>query len=146
MFIWAPFKFGGQDDEDEGMSSDSSGFSVGSCTEEEEFSLDKTELYARAMFDAVPTMRMFISFRKGLCHVWRRAPAPGEPEPRGFKRAWLSICPSEDTFRVVDPDHPMDFYVKNVPHGPPLAEPRVMRVYNAPIRLPVSRSKTCQNL
>ena len=51
VFIWAPFKLGGQDDEDDGMSSDSSGFSVGSCTEEEEFSLDKTELYARAMFD-----------------------------------------------------------------------------------------------
>lgn len=129
------------------MSSDSSGFSVESCTEEEEFSFDKTERYARAMFDAVPAMRMFISFRKGPCHVWRRGPAPGEPgEPRGFMRAWLSICLSEDTFRVVDPDHPMDLFVTNVPHGPPLAEPRVMRVYNAPISLPVSRSKTYQNL
>jgi len=146
VFVWAPLNyFGGQDDD--GMSSDSSGFSVESCTEEEEYSFDKTERYARAMFDAVPAMRMFISFRKGPCHVWRRGPAPGVPgEQRGFRRAWLSICLSEDTFRVVDPDHPMDLFVTNVPHGPPLAEPRVMRVYNAPISLPVSRSKTYQNL
>lgn len=128
------------------MSSDSSGFSVESCSEDEEFSLDKTVRYARAMFDAVPTMRIFVSFRRGLCYAWRREPAPGEPgEPRGFRRAYLSFCPSEDTFRVVDPDHPMDLFVTNVPHGPPLAEPRDTQVYNAPVMLPVSRSKTYQN-
>ena len=31
-----------------------SGFSIASCTEEEEYSFDKTERYAHAMFDAVP--------------------------------------------------------------------------------------------
>jgi hypothetical protein len=42
---------------------------------------------------------------------------------------------SEDTFREVDPDEQIDLFVTrtNVPHGPPLAVPRI---YNAPIRPP----------
>jgi hypothetical protein len=161
-----------QDDEDgyESSSSSSSGFSIGSCTEEEEYSFDKTERYAFAMFEAVPTLRMFISYRKGPCYVWRRigpglAPrvvvpdddgpgeaGPEEPEPRPrprplLKRTWLSIPLSEDTFRTVDPDHPIDLFVSNVPHGPPLAAPRIINIYNAPIVPPVSRSaKTFQEL
>ena len=112
------------------------------------YSLDKTERYALAMFDAIPALRMFISFRKGPCHVWRRGPAPQDPgEPRPFKRTPISICLSEDTFRTVNPDHPIDLFVTNVPHGPPLAEPRTIRIYNAPISLPGSRSsKTFLNL
>jgi hypothetical protein len=147
IFVWAPLNYPVTQDED-GFSSSSSGFSIDSCTEEEMYSFDKTERYALAMFDAVPAMRMFISFRKGPCYVWRRGPAPRDPcEPRPFKRTPLSICLSEDTFRGVDPDHPIDLFVKNVPHGPPLAEPRVIQIYNAPISLPVSRSaKTFQNM
>ncbi len=154
-----------QDDEDgyESSSSSSSGFSIGSCTEEEEYSFDKTERYAFAMFEAVPTLRMFISYRKGPCYVWRRigpGPAPrvifapddvsGEAGPRPrplLKRTWLSIPLSEDTFRTVDPNHPIDLFVSNVPHGPPLASPRIINIYNAPIVPPVSRSaKTFQEL
>ena len=154
--------------------SSSSGFSIDSCTEEEEYSFDKTERYAFAMFEAVPALRMFISYRKGSCYVWRRigpppAPAPGpgprdsdgsgdpgddtgpespEPPPRPvLKRTWLSIPLCEDTFRAVDPDHPVDLFVTNVPHGPPLAAPRIINIYNAPIVPPVSRSaKTFQEL
>jgi len=37
-------------------------------------------------------------------------------------------------------DHPIDLFVTSVPHGPPVAAPRVMRVYNAPDCLPVTRS------
>jgi hypothetical protein len=118
------------------------------------FSFDKTERYASAMFDAVPPLCMFISYRKGPCHVWRRAPgAPREPgAPRQPpKRTFLSIRLSEDTFRVVDPDHPLELFVTNVPHGPPLAAPRIINVYNVPIMPPVSRSskllaKTFQEL
>lgn len=130
-------------DEDENESSSSSGFSIGSCTEEEEFSLDKTERYASALFDAVPPLSMFISFRKGPCHVWRRGTAPrrepGGP-PRPLKRSWIEIGLCENSFRAVDPDHPVQLFVTNVPHGPPLAAPRTIRVYNVPILPPVSRS------
>jgi len=157
--------------------SSSSGFSIGSCTEEEEYSFDKTERYAFAMFEAVPALRMFISYRKGPCYVWRRIgpanPAPA-PRPRDsdesesesgspgageaetgpapvsrpvLKRTWLSIPLSEDTFRAVDPDQPIDLFVTNVPHGPPLAAPRIINIYNAPIVPPLSRSaKTFQEL
>ena len=147
VFVWAPLNYPVTQDED-GFTSSSSGFSIDSCTEEEMYSFDKTERYALAMFDAVPALRMFISFRKGPCHVWRRGPVPQDPgEPRPFKRTPISICPSEDTFRAVDPDHPIDLFVTNVPHGPPLAEPRVIRIYNAPTSLPVSRSsRAFQNL
>jgi hypothetical protein len=128
------------------------------------------------MFEAVPALRMFISYRKGPCHVWRRigpGPAPPraalapcdsdesesgshpggdeagqagpEPEPKPeprpvLKRTWLSIPLCEDTFRAVDPDQPVDLFVTNVPHGPPLAAPRIINIYNAPIVPPVSRS------
>lgn len=156
--------------------SSSSGFSIGSCTEEEEYSFDKTERYAFAMFEAVPALRMFISYRKGPCYVWRRIGAPPEPEPAPprdsdgssesesgtgtdacgeavpepkpvLKRTWLSIPLGEDTFRVVDPDQPIDLFVTNVPYGPPLAAPRIINIYNAPIVPPVSRSaKTFQEL
>ena len=126
------------------------------------------------MFEAVPALRMFISFRKGPCYVWRRigpAPAaprdnssaaangsgnPGDaeaeagprPEPRPvLKRTWLSIPLCEDTFRAVDPDQPIDLFVSNLPHGPPLAAPRIINIYNAPIVPPVSRSaKTFQEM
>jgi len=147
VFVWAPLNYPVSQDED-GFSSSSSGFSIDSCTEEEEYSVDKTERYAIAMFDAVPAMRMFISYRKGPCYVWRRGPAPRDAgEPRPLKRARLSLTLSEDTFRAVDPDHPMELFVTNVPHGPPLAEPRVICVYNAPTSLPVTRSiKTFQDL
>lgn len=129
-------------DEDEYLSSSSSGFSIGSCSEKEEYSLDKTERYASAMFDAVPPLCMFISYRKGPCYVWRRGPAPREPGgPRQpLKRTWLSIRLSEDTFRAVDPDHPLELFATNIPHGPPLAAPRIINIYNAPILPPVSRS------
>jgi hypothetical protein len=128
-------------DRDEYASSSSSGFSIDSDTEEEQFSFDKTERYALAMFAAVPPLCMFISYRKGPCYVWRRGPAPRDPDaPRPPKRTWLSIRLSEDTFRAVDPDHPMDLFVTNVPHGPPLAAPRIMNVYNLPIMPPTSRS------
>ena len=147
--------------------SSSSGFSIDSCTEDEEYSFDKTERYAFAMFEAVPALRMFISYRKGPCHVWRRiGPAAPAPAPRDsdesesgnhpgdeagprpvLKRTWLSIPLSEDTFRAVDPDQPIDLFVSNVPHGPPLAARRIIKIYNAPIVPPVSRSaKTFQEL
>jgi hypothetical protein len=146
VFVWAPLNYPFTQEEDDYLSaSSSSGFSIASCTEDEEYSFDKTERYALAMFDAVPAMRMFISFRKGPCYVWRRGPDPTTPN-RPFKRTPLSICLSEDTFRAVDPDQPIELFVTNVPHGPPLAEPRVIRVYNAPVLLPVSRSaKTFQD-
>ena len=151
VFVWAPLNYPVTQDEEDGFTSSSSGFSIDSCTEEEEYSFDKTERYALAMLEAVPSMRMFISFRKGPCYVWRRGPAPGEPgepgELRSFRRAWLSIGLSEDTFRTVDPDHPMELFATNIPHGPPLAEPRVTHIYDAPIALPISRSvKTYQKL
>ena len=124
------------------------------------------------MFEVVPALRMFISYRKGPCYVWRRigpppptpAPVPrdsygsGEPDPGDaepapapprpvLKRTWLSIPLSEDTFRAVDPDQPIDLFVTNVSHGPPLAAPRIINIYNAPIVPPVSRSaKTFQEL
>ncbi|KAI9510155.1 hypothetical protein F5148DRAFT_1182054 [Russula earlei] len=149
VFVWAPLNYPVTQDED-GFTSSSSGFSIGSCSEEEEYSLDKTVRYAGAMFDAVPTLRMFISFRKGPCFAWQRVPASprgGDAvEPRQFKRTWLSFCPDENTFRKVDPDHPMELFETNVPHGPPLAEPRVIHIYNVPISLPVCRSKNFQNL
>jgi hypothetical protein len=64
-----------------------------------------------------------------------------------LKRTWLSIPLSEDTFRAVDPDQPIDLFVSNVPHGPPLAATRIITIYNAPIMPPVSRSaKTFQEL
>jgi hypothetical protein len=181
VFVWAPLNYPMNQDDDgySSMSSSSSGFSIGSCTEEEEYSFDKTERYAFAMFEAVPALRMFISYRKGPCYVWRRigpspvpppVPAlalalapPGEDGPGGeagageedagppprpvLKRTWLSIPLCEDTFRAVDPDHPIDLFVTNVPHGPPLAAPRIINIYNAPIVPPVSRSaKTFQEL
>jgi hypothetical protein len=148
VFVWAPLNYPvTQDEDDFTASSSESGFSIASCTEDEVYSFDKTERYALAMFDAVPAMRMFISFRKGPCYVWRRGPLPEDPAtPRPFKRTPLSICLSEDTFRAVDPDHPIELFVTNVPHGPPLAEPRVIHVYDAPVLLPVSRSaKTFQD-
>jgi len=179
VFVWAPLNYPvNQDDDGYSSMSSSSGFSIDSCTEKEEYSFDKTERYAFAMFEAVPALRMFISYRKGPCYVWRRigpappAPAPasrdsdesesesgnqGEearsgsgsgPEPRPvLKRTWLSIPLSEDTFRAVDPDQPIDLFVTNVPYGPPLAAPRIINIYNAPIVPPVSRSaKTFQEL
>ena len=167
VFVWAPLNYPvNQDDDGYSSMSSSSGFSIGSCTEEEEYSFDKTERYAFAMFEAVPALRMFISYRKGPCYVWRRigpvppapAPAPARdsdsdgsgprPEPRPvLKRTWLSIPLCEDTFRAVDPDQPIDLFVTNVPHGPPLAAPRIINIYNAPIVPPASRSaKTFQEL
>src|SRR6266702_3831875 len=102
VFVWAPLNYPVTQDEDDFSASSESGFSIASCTEDEVYSFDKTERYALAMFEAVPAMRMFISFRKGPCYVW--------------------------------------------PHGAPLAEPRVIRVYDAPVSLPVSRSaKTFQD-
>ena len=148
MFVWAPLNYPVAQNEDDFLvtSSDESGFSIASCTEDEVYSFDKTERYALAMFDAVPAMRMFISFRKGPCYVWRRpALPPSSSSPRPFMRTPLSICLSEDTFRTVDPDRPIELFVTSVPHGPPLAEPRVIHVYDAPVLLPVSRSaKTFQ--
>ncbi|KAF8265565.1 hypothetical protein EI94DRAFT_1804220 [Lactarius quietus] len=148
VFVWAPLNYPVAQDEDDFTASSESGFSIASCTEDEVYSFDKTELYALAMFDAVPAMRMFISFRKGPCYVWRRGPQPqSDPAaPRRFKRTPLSICLSENTFRAVDPDQPIELFVTSVPHGPPLAEPRVMHVYDAPVSLPVNRSsKTFQD-
>ncbi|KAI9443855.1 hypothetical protein H4582DRAFT_2125876 [Lactarius indigo] len=90
----------------------------------DEYSFDKTERYALAMFDAVPAMRSSISFCKGPCCVWRRGPPLSDlAVPRPFKRAPLSIRLAEDTFRAVDPDQPIELFVTDVPHGPPLAEP-----------------------
>ena len=181
VFVWAPLNYPVNQDDDGYSSTSSSGFSIGSCTEEEEYSFDKTERYAFAMFEAVPALHMFISYRKGPCYVWRRigpapapAPAPAsaptprddsdesesgnpgpeQPEPKPepvsrpvLKRTWLSIPLSEDTFRAVDPDQPIDLFVSNVPYGPPLAAPRIINIYNAPIVPPVSRSaKTFQEL
>jgi hypothetical protein len=177
VFVWAPLNYPVNQDDDgySSMSSSSSGFSIGSCTEEEEYSFDKTERYAFAMFEAVPALRMFISYRKGPCYVWRRiggpaavpvpAPVPAltpaaprdsdgsesgpvpKPERPVLKRTWLSIPLCEDTFRAVDPDEPIDLFVTNVPHGPPLAAPRIINIYNAPIVPPVSRSaKTFQEM
>ena len=143
VFVWAPLNYFAVTQDEDGVtaSSSESGFSIASCTEDEEYSFDKTERYALAMFDAVPAMRMFISFRKGPCYVWRRGPQPEDPAaPRPFKRTPLSICLSEDTFRAVDPDQPIELFVTGVPYGPPLAEPRVIRVYDAPVLLPVNRS------
>ncbi|SRR6266702_1068754 len=147
VFVWAPLNYPVTQDEDDFSASSESGFSIASCTEDEVYSFDKTERYALAMFEAVPAMRMFISFRKGPCYVWRRGPPPSDPAvPRPFKRTPLSICLSEDTFRAVDPDQPIELFVTSVPHGAPLAEPRVIRVYDAPVSLPVSRSaKTFQD-
>jgi hypothetical protein len=165
VLVWAPLNYPVTQDED-GFSSSSSGFSIGSRSGEEgegegagggsrEDSFHKTERYAFAMFDAVPALRMFISYRKGPCYVWRREPAraPGGDQgnkPPLFERAWLEMGLDEDTFRVVDPDHPMELFTTNVPHGPPLAEPRILRVYNVPTPLPVHRStptgKTFQDL
>jgi hypothetical protein len=86
------------------------------------------------MFEAVPSMCMFVSFRKSPCYVWRRSPPPEDPAPpRPFKRTPLSICLSEDTFRVVDRNHPIELFVTSVPHGPPFAEPRVIHVYDASV-------------
>ena len=207
MFVWAPLNYPVNQDDDgySSMSSSSSGYSITSCTEEEEYSFDKTERYAFAMFEAVPALRMFISYRKGPCYVWQRigsapAPAPAPtptPEPRDsgssgsgseggdsdsdgsgrnhqaqagedegegeaapapapvpvpaprpvLKRTWLSIPLSEDTFRAVDPDQPIDLFVTNVPHGPPFAARRIINIYNAPIVPPASRSaKTFQEM
>jgi hypothetical protein len=180
VFVWAPLNYPvNQEDDGYSSASSSSGFSIGSCTEEEEYSFDKTERYAFAMFEAVPALRMFISYRKGACSVWQRigpapapAPAPAsrdsaadsdrsgnpgeavqEPGPRPepprpvLKRTWLSILLCEDTFRAVDPDQPIDLFVSNVPHGPPLAAKRIIKIYNAPIVPPVSRSaKTFQEM
>ncbi|KAI9436416.1 hypothetical protein BJY52DRAFT_1328970 [Lactarius psammicola] len=149
VFVWAPLNYPVTQDEDEFSESSESGFSIASCTEDEEYSFDKTERYALAMFDAVPAMRMFISFRKGPCYVWRRGPtSSSDPAaPRPFKRTPLSICLCEDTFRGVDPDQPIELFVTSVPHGPPLAEPRVIHLtYDAPVSLPVSHSaKTFQD-
>lgn len=183
VFVWAPLNYPvNQDDDGYSSMSSSSGFSIGSCTEEEEYSFDKTERYAFAMFEAVPALRMFISYRKGPCYVWRRigpGPTPASAPPDSdsnesgsgsnpdsgdeaeagtgtgtepasrpvLKRTWLSIPLSEDTFRAVDPDQPIDLFVTNVPHGPPLAAPRIINIYNAPIVPPASRSaKTFQEL
>ena len=141
VFVWAPLNYPIPMLQDEEDLSSSSGFSIASCTEDEEYSFDKTERYALAMFDAVPSIRMFISFRKGPCYAWRRGPLPEDPTaPRPFKRTPLSICLSEDTFRAVDPDQPIELFVTGVPYGPPLAEPRVIHVYDAPVLLPVERS------
>jgi hypothetical protein len=169
VFVWAPLNHPVTQDED-GFSSSSSGFSIDSCSEEDEYSLDKTARYAGAMFDAVPTLRMFISYRKGPCTVWQRtsasssssppssssSPASVRSEPqqkqkqqeesRPFKRTWLSICLNEDTFRNVDPDHPMELFETSVPHGPPLAEPREIHIYDVPISMAVCRSKAFQDL
>lgn len=96
--MWAPLNYPVTQDEDEDLStSSSSGFSIASCTEDEEYSFDKTERYALAMFDVVPAMRMFISFRKGPCYVWRRGPPASSDAaaPRPFKRTPLSICLSD---------------------------------------------------
>jgi hypothetical protein len=141
VLVWAPLNYPITQDEEDFSTSSESGFSIASCTEDEEFSFDKTERYALAMFDAVPSMRMFISFRKGPCYVWRRGPPAEDPAaPRPFKRTPLSICLSEDTFRAVDPDQPIELFVTSVPYGPPLAEPRVVPIYNVPVLPPVSRS------
>ena len=131
-----------QDEDDYSASSSSSGFSIASCTEDELYSFDKTERYALAMFDAVPAMRMSISFRREPCYVWRRRPvSPSDPAaPCRFKRTPLSISLSEDTFCAVDPDRPIELFVMNVPHGPPPAGPREIHIYDAPVSLPVSRS------
>ncbi|KAI0262391.1 hypothetical protein BC834DRAFT_891045 [Gloeopeniophorella convolvens] len=140
VFVWAPLNYPVIQEEDD-YSSSSSGFSIESCTEDEIYSYDKTERYALAMFDAVPSLRMFISFRKGPCHVWRRGPIPRDPkELRPFKRTALSIALSEDTFRSVDPENPLMLLARNVPHGPPVAEARILQLYNAPIVPPISRS------
>ena len=91
VFVWAPLNFPVAVARDEdGYTSSSSGFSIDSCTEEEIYSFDKTERYALAMFDAVPSMRMFISFREGPCYVWWRGPAKQDAsEPWPFKRTRL---------------------------------------------------------
>ncbi|KAH9964998.1 hypothetical protein BC827DRAFT_905633 [Russula dissimulans] len=154
VFVWAPLNHPvTQNSDEDWFSSSSSGFSIDSCSEEDECSLDKMARYAGAMFDAVPTLRMFISYRKGPCTAWERAssssssfasatardrdarpPPPQQAgESRPFKRAWLSIDLSEDTFRNVDPDHPTELFETSVPHGPPLAEPRPNKIYNVPI-------------
>ena len=63
VFVWAPLNYPvDQNEDDFTASSSESGFSIASCTEDEVYSFDKTERYALAMFDAVPAMRMFISF------------------------------------------------------------------------------------
>ncbi|KAF8259402.1 hypothetical protein EI94DRAFT_1751690 [Lactarius quietus] len=126
-FVWAPLNYPVAQDEDDFTASSESGFSIASCTEDEVYSFNKTERYALAMFDAGP------------CYVWRRGPQPQDPAaPRRFKRTPLSICLSENTFRAVDPDQPIELFVTSVPHGPPLAEPRVMHVYDTPVSLPVN--------
>ena len=67
--------------------------------------------------------------------------------PRPFKRTPLSISLSEDTFRAVDPDWPIELFVTSVPHGPLLTEPLEIDVYYTRASLPVSCSaRTFQGL
>ena len=82
VFVCVPLNYPVTQDEDEYSSafSSSSTFSIASCTEDEVYTFDKTERYALAMFDAVPSMRMFISFRRGPCYVWRRGPPPSDSQ------------------------------------------------------------------
>lgn len=81
----------------------------------EEYSFDKMERNAHAMFSAVPAMQMFGTVPYMV--VGTRAGKPGAGgacESRVLKRArGCRFCLSEDTFRAVDPGRPMELFVMN---------------------------------
>ncbi|KAH9970314.1 hypothetical protein BGW80DRAFT_582691 [Lactifluus volemus] len=78
----------------------------------------------------------------GPRYVWWRGLAKQDPsKAQPFKPTRLSMGLSEDTFLEVNPDQPIELFVTNLPQGPSLAVLWVIRIYNAPIGMPPSRSR-----
>ncbi|TFY81032.1 hypothetical protein EWM64_g2982 [Hericium alpestre] len=109
-FVWGPLYVSRYADED--FSSDGSGFSINTDDDDIENSEVKTTKYVMAMMKSSPMLDVFISKRSGSNSAWVRRRSDGS-----IRSMSLAHSMTEDSFRFVDPDDPLNFIVNGEVHS-----------------------------